>query len=147
MNPRSAALVAAQFALAAVLLLTTRLPAPGIRTGLAAAVALAAVALGVAALAANRPGNFNIRPEPKENARLITHGVYRHLRHPMYAAFLLFFLAALLLDARPGRIALWLALLAVLVLKARREEALLRERFAEYGDYMRRTKRFLPGLY
>jgi protein-S-isoprenylcysteine O-methyltransferase Ste14 len=32
-------------------------------------------------------------------------------------------------------------------LKARREERWLRERFADYDDYARRVKRFIPGFY
>jgi len=35
----------------------------------------------------------------------------------------------------------------VLILKARREEALLSQRFAQYPEYMKRAARFLPGIY
>ena len=57
----------------------------------AALVPLALSALlGVWTLAWNRPGNFNIRPEPKAGGQLVTGGPYRLMRHPMYTAVLLF---------------------------------------------------------
>ena len=41
---------------------------------LAVLLIIAGVALGLAALVANRPDNFNIRPEPKPTGRLIIGG-------------------------------------------------------------------------
>ncbi|MFO0209030.1 MAG: isoprenylcysteine carboxylmethyltransferase family protein, partial [Betaproteobacteria bacterium] len=87
------------------------------------------------------------RPDLKPQARLVTVGINAHLRHPMYLAVLLGLLAALAADPRPWRIGAWLALLAVLLLKATREERLLAQRFAEYPAYAARTRRLLPGLY
>src|SRR4029450_4206361 len=48
----------------------------------------AGVALGIWAVTANRPGNFNIRPEPKSGGQLVQTGPYRYLRHPMYSALM-----------------------------------------------------------
>ncbi|MCX8115398.1 MAG: hypothetical protein N3D71_10045, partial [Burkholderiaceae bacterium] len=67
-------LVAAQFALIGLLIVTTRPSTAATAVALAGVFAIAAAAVGIAALAANRPGNFNIRPEPKDRARLVTHG-------------------------------------------------------------------------
>lgn len=147
MNPLSAALVGAQFGLAALLLVTTRVSLAPPASWLAAALLAASAAVGVAALAANPPGNFNIRPEPRAGARLVTHGIYRSIRHPMYSAFLLLTLAAVAADARGWRFLVWLALAAVLLAKARREEACLQRIHPEYAEYMRRTKRFVPRVY
>ena len=143
----SSALVAAQFVLAAALLATCRLPADFAPLLWALLLFGAAALLGIAALAANRPGNFNIRPELKAQARLVTGGVYRWLRHPMYAAFLLACLALVLLDPLPWRWLTWLALLAVLLAKARREEGYLLRRFEDYAAYRARSWRLLPWIY
>lgn len=143
----SSLLVAAQFALIGVLLATTRPSAGALATAAALALLIAGSAVGLAALAANRPGNFNIRPELKDRAQLVTHGIYRHLRHPMYLAVLLVMLAAVIVDPGLWRGALWLALAGVLLAKARREERYLGERFAAYRDYAARTRRLLPGVY
>lgn len=140
-------LVLLQFALAAVLIVTTRLPASPLAGGAALLLGAAGAVFGVAALAANRPGNFNIRPEVKDGARLVTHGIYARVRHPMYAAVLLVMLAALALDARPWRIGAWGALAAVLLAKAAREERYLLARFPEYAAYRARTHRLIPGVF
>jgi protein-S-isoprenylcysteine O-methyltransferase Ste14 len=140
-------LVSLQLGLAVVLFATTRLAAPPALRAAALALLAAGALLGLAALAANRPGNFNIRPELKPNARLITHGVYRFVRHPMYSAFLLVLAAAVALDPRAWRVLSWLALVAVLIVKAKREEGYLAAAYPEYVAYAARTKRFVPFVY
>jgi len=143
----SSALVATQFVLAAALLATSWPPADSALLRWVLLLFAAATLLGVAALAANRPGNFNIRPELKPRALLVTGGIYRWLRHPMYAALLLACLALVLLDPLPWRWLSWLALLAVLLAKARREEGYLLQRFEDYAAYRARTWRLLPWIY
>ena len=86
-------------------------------------------------------------PRPRERAVLIQDGVYRRLRHPIYAALMLLALGWGLLTASWLAIALALALALLLDLKARREEVWLRERYPGYTDYAARTKRFVPGVY
>lgn len=105
------------------------------------------VALGLWALAANRPGNFNIRPVPREGGELVRHGPYRWIRHPMYSALLLAGLAAAWLAATAWAWAALLALTAVLVIKAGVEERAMVAHHPGYADYQRQSKRFVPGLY
>jgi protein-S-isoprenylcysteine O-methyltransferase Ste14 len=140
-------LVALQFALIALLAITTQPLATTAANAIAFALVIGATFVGFGALASNRPGNFNVRPELKDGARLVTDGIYAHVRHPMYLAVLLAMAAAIAADPRIWRIALWLALLAVLIAKAQREERYLRARFAQYADYMQRTARLLPRIY
>jgi len=106
-----------------------------------------AVVLGVWTLGYNRWGNFNIRPELRPGARLVTGGPYRRIRHPMYASVLLGMGALVVADSRPWRIALLVALLVVLMLKATREEEYLRAAFPEYAAYASRTWRLVPFVY
>ncbi len=140
-------LVALQFALIAAIVVTTQPVGRPLAVGTAAALLAAGAAVGIAALAANRPGNFNIRPEVKDRARLVTHSIYARVRHPMYDAVLLAMLAFVALDARAWRIGAWIALAAVLLAKIAREERLLQARFPEYADYRKRTRRLIPGIY
>lgn len=140
-------LVAAQFSLIVALVVTTQPLGTPVANALAFALVIAATFVGVGALAANRPGNFNVRPEVKPGAQLVTDGIYRFIRHPMYSAVLLAMLAAIAADPRLWRIALWLALVGALLAKAQREERLLAERFPEYAAYRARTRRFLPGVF
>lgn len=140
-------LVALQLGLIAALVLSTSWQAAR-HLGLPA-IALFALgaALGIWTISVNPWGNFNIRPEVKRGARLITNGPYRWIRHPMYSAVLLGMAAFVAAHATATRFALYVALLLVLAIKARREEQYLRAAFADYGAYFARTQRFVPMLW
>ena len=107
----------------------------------------ASVVLGVFTLLHNRLGNFNIRPEPKATAQLITTGPYRFIRHPMYSALLLAALAFVVAGNIWLKIGLWITLALVLSTKASFEEQLMGEKFFEYAAYRARSKRFFPFLF
>lgn len=104
-------------------------------------------ALGIFTLAHNRLGNFNIRPEPKATAQLITSGPYRFIRHPMYSALMLAMAAFVIAELTTFKICLWIFLVLVLTAKATFEERMMREKFPEYASYQRLTKRFVPWLW
>lgn len=138
----AALLVAAQFALiAAIVACGAASPFPP----LAMAAIGAGAALGLWTLAHNRPGNFNIRPLPKPQARLVTGGPYRWVRHPMYDALLLV-MAGLAGTAVAAWLA-WAALAGVLAAKAAIEERHLRHAHSGYAAYAAITRRFIPGIY
>jgi len=137
-------LVGAQFALLAWLIW----PLTAQAWSLPALTLLAcAVALGLWTLVHNRPGNFNIRPEPKLSGQLVTGGPYRYMRNPMYSAVLLFAAAEVVAYDDLRKIVCWFALALVLLAKALLEERGLREKHAGYADYAKRVRRFIPGLF
>ena len=88
--------------------------------------------------------NLSPWPQPHATNELITHGIYRRLRHPLYLSLIL--LAAGWAVWRQS----WPALLATAVLvlilrrKAAHEELLLGQRHAHYAGYARTTGCFLP---
>jgi protein-S-isoprenylcysteine O-methyltransferase Ste14 len=92
--------------------------------------------------------NWSVTLEIRKEHQLITGGVYRSIRHPMYSAIWLFSLAQALLLAN------WFAGCAALVvfapmyfLRTPREERMMAEVFGqEYRDYMMRTGRLWPRL-
>ena len=103
-----------------------------------------AAAVGAWTLAHNRPGNFSVLPEPRVGARLVVTGPYAYVRHPMYLAVLLFGFGFMVGWRGGAHAAAFVLLGAVLHVKSRREEALLAQRFPEYADYARRTRRLVP---
>lgn len=135
-------LVALQFGLIALIAVRME-PA---RAGFAFWALLATgIAVGAWALAANRPGNFNIVPEPKVGAVLVTHGPYRWVRHPMYLAVMVT-MAAFCVAGGALQWGLLAALLGVLAAKATREERSLPLVHPGYADYRARTRAILPFL-
>jgi protein-S-isoprenylcysteine O-methyltransferase Ste14 len=91
--------------------------------------------------------NLTAVPHPLQDAHFVDHGIYRYVRHPMYAALITASVGWVLVTVSvPGAVAT--GILAVwLDLKSRREEAWLRRRYPEYEAYRRRTHRFIPGAY
>jgi len=102
--------------------------------------------LGIWALLHNRVGNFNVQPKMKEGAELITSGIYAYIRHPMYLSVILMNFAFVVCHITFFQITLFLALIIVLFLKAKREESLWLEENLKYAEYKRSTKLFLPFL-
>ncbi len=74
-------------------------------------------------------------------------GLYRYIRHPLYASLMLFAWGVFFkgVDSLGGSLALMATVL--LVATARYEERFNIDRFgAAYAEYMRRTKMFVPFL-
>lgn len=92
--------------------------------------------------------SWSVTLELNQNHRLITEGVYRVVRHPMYASFFLMALGqGLLLN---NWLAGWAALAAVslmYVVRVPREERMMLEAFGEeYRSYALRTGGVIPRI-
>jgi protein-S-isoprenylcysteine O-methyltransferase Ste14 len=90
--------------------------------------------------------NWSVTLELREGHELVSRGVYKRVRHPMYAAIFLFCIAqGLLLE---NWLAGWMAtatFACMYLVRAPREEAMMIAHFGEsYTTYMRRTGRLLP---
>ena len=107
---------------------------------------LVGIMTGIWALTHNQRDNFNITPELKENCRLITTGIYRWIRHPMYTSVTLMMLGITLMDPHAALWLLWLFLVNVLLLKAQREESLWLTHDPCYLEYREKTKYFIPYI-
>jgi protein-S-isoprenylcysteine O-methyltransferase Ste14 len=99
------------------------------------------------AVATMKLRHVNPLPRPRRDTRLVTHGPYRWIRHPMYAAVLMITLALVVDSPSLPRLLVWVVLLVDLLLKIRHEEILLRRRFPEYVAYRKRTKQLIPFVY
>ncbi len=117
----------------------------------AACVALGAVSM-VAGLwlfwrsHADLGDSWSITLELNADHRLVTQGLYRVVRHPMYASFLVLGLGQALLVANWIAGLSGIAALALLIVRRLpREEAMMIEQFGdEYRDYRRRVGAVVP---
>lgn len=93
--------------------------------------------------------NWSDSLQVRETHSLVTEGLYRYVRHPMYSAFFLWGVAQLLL--LPNWIAGPAGLVGFAILfgfRVGREEQMMIDAFGDqYRAYMQRTARLIPGLY
>lgn len=105
------------------------------------------IAIGLSALTAMRKSRFQIIPDVSREASLVTNGPYKYIRHPMYSAILLVCLGLLLTDISVVRLLIYGGLFGVLLAKMLYEERLLGDRFKEYRNYIKFSKRIVPFIY
>lgn len=134
-------LVTCQLCIVALLVLTTKWQ---LFNGIALGFYCASFSITVRALIVMPLGSFNIRPTLKRNAKLVTSGPYRYIRHPIYVGVLLFCGALVATSWSPGRIILLVTLLGVLWIKATLEEKILLASFPDYQKLQQRTGMFTP---
>ena len=101
--------------------------------------------IGILALYVNR--FFNIRPDIKKNASLVTSGVYAYIRHPMYTAVLIMMFGIVLLYPVAYVFVSYVLLVCTLLVKLFYEESLWKAQSSEYLIYMKSTKRLVPFIF
>lgn len=93
--------------------------------------------------------NWSITLEVREKHTLVTHGVYRLVRHPMYLALFIYSAGQALV------VPIWLvgpaygvAMILIFVARLRTEERMMLEEFGtDYQAYKATTKRLIPRLW
>ena len=93
--------------------------------------------------------NWSVTLELRQEHRLITQGVYRAIRHPMYSALSLYAVGqALVIPNWVAGFTNMIALAVLIALRLGAEEKMMAEQFGdEYAAYSARTKRFVPGVW
>ena len=143
-------LVLGQFILLGLLIL---FPANSINYGpfalavtvaIAVLLALGLVILGLSFLALGK--SLTAHPIPAKQGELVTDGLYRFARHPIYTGVLAIGLAMTLSGGLFPHALFFIALVVLLNYKASFEEQLLRARYEGYASYAEKTGRFLPKL-
>lgn len=78
---------------------------------------------------------------------VITTGVFRIVRHPIYLGALLFYLGSILITLSVASAALWIVIVIFYILISRYEERLLEEEFGEdYLNYKKKVGMLFPKL-
>ena len=93
--------------------------------------------------------NWSVTLEVHEGHRLITQGVYRRVRHPMYSALLLYSIGqALVIPNWVGGLSNLVAFVTLFALRVGPEERMMAQQFGNgYAQYTSRTKRLIPHVW
>ncbi len=93
--------------------------------------------------------NWRVAAELRKEHKLVTSGVFRYMRHPMYSAHWLWGVAqALLIQNWVAGLASLVIFLPLYLLRVRREEQMMLAQFGEeYRSYMNRTNRIFPRFW
>jgi protein-S-isoprenylcysteine O-methyltransferase Ste14 len=93
--------------------------------------------------------NWSLTLEVREKHQLITQGIYRTVRHPMYSALLLYSLGQALVV--PNWIAgpsYGVAMVVLIAFRLGPEERMMLEEFGkDYETYVGQSKRLVPGVW
>ena len=114
-------------------------------TSVTAVLVLAGVViLGLSFLALGK--SLTAHPIPAKQGVLVTDGLYKYSRHPIYTGVLALGAGMTLAGGLFPHILFFVALVILLNYKASFEEQLLRARYEGYASYAVKTGRFLPKL-
>lgn len=82
-----------------------------------------------------------------QDQKLMTSGVFKYVRHPLYASLIwIFFGASILFANVPALLSNLLIFIPFMYYRAKQEELLLRREFKEYNKYVNCTGMFFPKL-
>jgi protein-S-isoprenylcysteine O-methyltransferase Ste14 len=112
----------------------------GIRVSLAGLVLIAGWYLA-------RGGMKAVFGTVREKAEVISTGVFRIVRHPIYTGAILFYLGAILSTLSLASAAIWLLIITFYIYISRYEERILSEAFGkDYLEYKKKTGMLFPKL-
>ena len=104
-----------------------------------------AIALSVWARRSFPKGTFRVVADPG-GASIVRRGPYRLIRHPMYAAVLLFIWTAVLSHLSLFTVVLAAVVTMIVTSRVIAEERVLRARYPDYAEYARSTKAIIPFI-
>jgi protein-S-isoprenylcysteine O-methyltransferase Ste14 len=85
--------------------------------------------------------------EVKDNHKIVTGHMFKYVRHPVYSALIFTALAMFFITGYVFLLAFFFLELIWFFYRARQEEKLLSKVTADYINYMKKTKMFLPLLF
>lgn len=84
----------------------------------------------------------------RENHKLVTHGIYRYVRHPVYLGVIIAIIGIPVYASSLYGLMIMIALIPVILNRIRLEERLLTEEFGDaYLEYKTTTKKLIPFIY
>lgn len=143
-------LVLAQFVLIGLLIFV---PSSGLNTGVfsyfLSALSLTSLFIGFVILAFSALAlgkSLTAHPIPGKNAVLVTDGLYRFVKHPIYSGLILAAFGLTITGGFFPHVIFFVLLVLLLNYKASFEEKLLASTYSGYAEYSKKTGRFIPRL-
>lgn len=89
--------------------------------------------------------NWTIVPAIRKKHTLITNGIYKHIRHPMYSAHFAWAIGqALVLPNWLAGLSFFVSMIPMYLFRVKKEEQVMIDEFGEeYKKYMKRTRRLV----
>ena len=90
--------------------------------------------------------SFHFSANPTQGG-LVTRGPYRYVRHPIYAAVVIFIVAGVIANLSILNGILGLVVVLGMIIRALCEERFLRAEYSEYVEYSSHTWRMIPFVF
>jgi protein-S-isoprenylcysteine O-methyltransferase Ste14 len=90
--------------------------------------------------------SFHFSANPTKGG-LVTSGPYRYVRHPIYAAVVIFIVAGVVANLSVANGILGSVIIAGMIIRALCEERFLRVEYSEYAGYSSHTWRMIPFVF
>jgi protein-S-isoprenylcysteine O-methyltransferase Ste14 len=110
------------------------------------AVQILALALGLWARRTFQSRQFSTGAETKEG-QLLMAGPYQFIRHPIYSTVLVLVWSSVLGHPSLTTLIVSVLMTVVTIIRVLTEEQFLRERYPDYPEYSRKTRRMIPFLF
>lgn len=91
--------------------------------------------------------NLTPLPYPKNEGTLVQSGVYGIVRHPLYGGLIFAAFGWAIFQLSFSHLLASAIVFIFFDVKARREEAWLKQKYPEYSEYQQRVKKLIPGFY
>jgi protein-S-isoprenylcysteine O-methyltransferase Ste14 len=92
--------------------------------------------------------NWSADVELKKDHKLITTGIYKYVRHPIYTGITIMGIGTICALQSIYSVIFYTVMIGFLIYKLKKEETLLLKHFPiEYPDYMKKTKALIPFIY
>ena len=98
------------------------------------------VVILVAILQLNK--NLTPFPTPKDSGELINTGLYKFVRHPIYSGIFLGSFGIALYTGSYWQLGIAITLLILFYFKSNYEESLLIQKYTDYNQYIKKTRKF-----
>ena len=89
---------------------------------------------------------FSPFPSPIEKTKLITGGIYKYIRHPMYSGLMFLAIGGSIYASSFDKLMIALVSMVYFGFLAGYEERKLNDKFPAYSDYAIKTGKFLPAF-